>query len=879
VGSLKVLERRKGRGWIEIWVNTGLVMMGCLMGGTTSGSAQDDLALTALKKATAYLEVSGGWSSGTAFCISEEGYFMTCAHVLDGKSFGDKVKLSLEPGLPGERNLEATVIRVAAGLDLAILKVDEAGLSSLKIGDSSGLRETEDIVVAGFPLGDFLNSGKGAPAVTISTGKVTALRGEDGVIETVQVDAELNPGNSGGPVINAKGEVVGVAVSTIVGTRLNFAISTARMELLMHSPRVDVSEPERIGFKARHEKASIGVILDFLRKPEQPPALRAWFIGASSGEREVEVRESREGAYEVEGVPVAIDAAGVAKYLRCELIKEAGTARHTQTCEILDGTLKVNGQEIELSKVSLVLPARGVVLGHDGNEISGSIEGLNQLQRIWQGRVEVLDGSNYDAVALRPTRALQEEVTFRIEVKGPGYVTNVRGVLPLEEGESTVISFGDARRPPFVPSREGEETFPGERVEVAMEGEIQDVGWGGGGRYVAAYLRDLRRLEVVDCVMGAIVGTVPVVGEDAVFGIGARELLVAEGNRVTRWRLNPFGKVGEPVSWVPGRIHHLSVGHSATQVVGVHSDVLDGAGLFRFELRDIEDGRLLAIEPINAKLGKAVHIRASAEGYVHGMFENTRPSAEARLYYPSGAELKEERAMEAGWLTPGPDGQLFYTAGGWVGIRGYEQLRTTTWESHALFPTTVNGLAGRLPAIDPKGQGLDGAPMLDLVDPIGERVLLPDWIEFPEFDSKSMAVSRTFLREDPLTWDKRIFCSPQLGIVATVPLAGRSVVIRKVDVWEALREQGVEFIMVTASVPVHLEAGTELNAELSAETSSTNVLEYELVQGPEGMLVSKTGELTWDVPKSASGSLQAVLVRIHSAEGREDLWSHEFSVK
>ncbi len=68
----------------------------------------------------------------------------------------------------------------------------------------------------GFPFGKALSTTKGNPAVTVGKASVSSLRtGPDGGLAYVQIDGNLNPGNSGGPVVDAKGRLVGVAVATI----------------------------------------------------------------------------------------------------------------------------------------------------------------------------------------------------------------------------------------------------------------------------------------------------------------------------------------------------------------------------------------------------------------------------------------------------------------------------------------------------------------------------------------------------------------------------------------------------------------------------------------------------------------------------------------
>ena len=71
----------------------------------------------------------------------------------------------------------------------------------------SKLRETESLYIAGFPFGKAMGDGKKNPAISITPGAVSALRmGADDVLDVIQLNGDLNPGNSGGPIVSRKGD-------------------------------------------------------------------------------------------------------------------------------------------------------------------------------------------------------------------------------------------------------------------------------------------------------------------------------------------------------------------------------------------------------------------------------------------------------------------------------------------------------------------------------------------------------------------------------------------------------------------------------------------------------------------------------------------------
>ncbi len=143
-------------------------------------------------------------SSGSGIILTEDGYILTNAHVVDGAK-----KLSV--GFYGDGESEAVIVGIDKKSDLAVVKVNKKGLSPAQIGTSSTLEIGEEVALAGAG-GGFEN--------TVTYGHVTGLGREidtdyisSSTITCIQSDAALNPGNSGGALVNMYGQVVGVAVA------------------------------------------------------------------------------------------------------------------------------------------------------------------------------------------------------------------------------------------------------------------------------------------------------------------------------------------------------------------------------------------------------------------------------------------------------------------------------------------------------------------------------------------------------------------------------------------------------------------------------------------------------------------------------------------
>ncbi len=134
---------------------------------------------------------------GSGFIISPDGYILTNAHVVKGATDVD-VKLT------DRREFKAKVVGTDPRTDVALLKVDASGLPTLQMGDPAKVKVGQWVVAVGSPFG-FENS----VTAGIVSGKSRALPG-DSYVPFIQTDVAVNPGNSGGPLFNTEGQVVGI---------------------------------------------------------------------------------------------------------------------------------------------------------------------------------------------------------------------------------------------------------------------------------------------------------------------------------------------------------------------------------------------------------------------------------------------------------------------------------------------------------------------------------------------------------------------------------------------------------------------------------------------------------------------------------------------
>ncbi len=163
-----------------------------------------------------------GAISGTGFIISSDGYILTNNHVVE-KAYKENLKVTVM--LYDGTEYEARIVGVEGdNNDIAVLKIEASGLNAATLGNSDEMKVGESVYLVGNPLGEL--------TYTMTAGIISALDREiaaeqDASVNMFQLDAAVNSGNSGGPVYNSRGQVIGVVTAKYKSTGvegLGFAI-------------------------------------------------------------------------------------------------------------------------------------------------------------------------------------------------------------------------------------------------------------------------------------------------------------------------------------------------------------------------------------------------------------------------------------------------------------------------------------------------------------------------------------------------------------------------------------------------------------------------------------------------------------------------------
>ena len=193
-----------------------------------------------------FYRMKGG---GSGVIYSKDGYIITNKHVVD---FADKILVTL----PDKREYKARKIGTDPSTDLAVIKIDETNLPVIEIADSDKSRLGQWVLAIGNPF-DFLTSTVTAGIISAKGRDINIISDDRALEEFIQTDAAVNPGNSGGALVDSEGKLLGIttAIATPTGTYAgySFAIPSNLMKKvvdLIIENRSDLNEKPTLGVSA-----------------------------------------------------------------------------------------------------------------------------------------------------------------------------------------------------------------------------------------------------------------------------------------------------------------------------------------------------------------------------------------------------------------------------------------------------------------------------------------------------------------------------------------------------------------------------------------------------------------------------------------------------
>ncbi len=399
--------------------------------------------VSAAKAATALVVLPGESGFATAFCVDSAGYFITNYHVVKDLEAGAHLTLVLNAGQDDEKSVSATSIRTDQEDDLAIVKAEgTASFAALPLSANDELVETQGVTVLGYPFGTALALEKSArPSVSVNLAHVSSLRKTKGKLQLIQLDSQLNPGNSGGPVIDDKGTVVGVVSSGVRAAGINFAVPASKMAALLDRPELSFTPPVILDDKI-HEPVALSIRAVPFGKPRPDLAIEVALSTPDGGERTFLAQSgSEKGLFTARVVPVPPRPANA---LPAVLTFSGGSIR----CWVDDQTIRLDNQTFKLSSLDqLEFRATGTsVKSHDGSTVKGTTLSMTPLTARFGAYTLQVDATKAMSLIIGAIEKGTPSVSYRIVAKSKGAVIGeLKGML-LGEGE--VVASAEAPAAP-----------------------------------------------------------------------------------------------------------------------------------------------------------------------------------------------------------------------------------------------------------------------------------------------------------------------------------------------------------------------------------------------------------------------------------------------
>ena len=826
------------------------------------------------KAATAYVELSA--RAGTAFCLHASGLFITNEHVTHDAG-SREITLVLHPGETTERVLHAKVIRQDAQLDLALLRVEGSEtFTPLRLGSNEDVTELMDVVTLGFPFGRaFAGRRQQYPSISVNVHHVSSLRRDEGELDRIQLDSGLNPGNSGGPVLDQQGRVVGLIQAGVFGGNLNFAIPVGQIQRFLARPDIRFAPPE-ITVADLSRPATFEATIVPLLPAKDPLNVELSLRAGDQPERRYPMEASGQ-TYRATAVPLPAAGPG-----RLRLTISYGTDSVSGT--VVDRSFRVGKREITFAEVRDLHPgAKGEATLRDGNHVEGAISGLDDVP-VRLGDMEVrFDLGKASEARIEPP-ATVDAVSCAIVVRGGGKEVARASETIFVKGAVSVAAADRASvaAPPLTGTQP---------IVKPLPASVADLVIGGNGRYLIMHLPKVGKLAVFDTVQRRM-QYVSLPDDNVKIAAGMEKLIVVlpNENLVQRWNLADLKRETSAAVNLKGMIKAACMGCASNGPLLMHVASGDRFGMQRtppFVLLSVQ-----TLKPLEAEINvqtmsiimgpEGLRLRASPDGSVFGVWQSRSSPQGLGVMVHTGSELKARYEHTSPvFIVPGADGKVLYTGIGRFTseLKSMEDTPVSNqrvWMLPAIggdyYMTVKSPHQDRQPAFSPGvHQQVEEKATLSF-QLIGESRALATLTDIPVVQQPQWGQS------EGLSPDQRLLFLPAAKMLVSIPLSDDRLILRPFDIDEAMERSGVDYLLVTSRPPTKAFKGGTFNYQIKVK-SRKGGLKYSLESGPAGMTVSETGKVTWPVPTEPTEDDVTVIVNIRNAAGQERFHTFTLSVR
>ena len=818
--------------------------------------------LAAAKSATAFVLTSHG--SGTAFCISDSGIFVTCDHVVDNAR-ADSIEVVLSPSGKDEKRYPAKVIRRMKGVDIAILKVSlDRKVPVLKLGAVTDLFETEQLYAFGYPFGkDLAVDAKSPPSISVNVGRLSALRQKDGVLEAIQLDAQVNPGNSGGPVLDPEGNVVGIIQSGVPGSGVNFATPISLLTKEITTPVITIAAPN-VDARRQSEPVEFAVAVDWLL-PTKEETRVAIEVHTAGQPRKVDAEKGQDGKYRAR---IALfppkDKTEKAK-LRVTVDFETGKISGT----VADFNISISGKPKALREIGSIRRAPGETNFTADGKPAGPLPELAALAIDVGGTVLTVDARKASGIEIQKPSVDTPSISYQ------AIVTLADG-RTLSSDEKTLVISSASGPAPQSPVLAGKVDLPGVR-EISLPAPISDVVAAQDGRALLLQMKESKKLAVFDVLDLKIRGYINLDEDDALVAAGSRYILVVcpKQSVIERYSVETLQRE-KTTSNTFGDITSITMGRSSPTIAMMISS---GSSPFNSKIMAYDAERMTVVSTADSNISVKMNnpnafVRASADGRTYGLCRRgVSPTGFTVLTYRDNEFSEFYEHVSLGLLVPNADGTQIFTSQGGLFTNKFVPIikGNGSWaEGVTYLPSYHPMYFLGVPYDLLPGPEKKKAKTISIYLSGTNQALLQLSEEFKEMQTGRQEAGR--MNQDPITMDKRYHFFPQLDVLLTIPPTNDKIVAHPLNIRQILDEKGIDYLYVTSIAPLG-KVATPYRFKLEAASKAGGV-KFSLQSGPTGLTISSDGAVAWNAP--AKPAEETVIVSLKDGSGQEAL--HTFRI-
>ena len=828
---------------------------------------QDRKLIEVGKSASCMIELPSKKGYATAFCIHANGLFLTNQHAVDRKKIGDTVNLIMNLGSDKQVVLPAKIIRQDAKVDLALLKCEgsRSEFAYLKLAQIPSSFENLNVTAFGFPYD--------GGTVSESVGKVTSVRRERKGPHLLRLDLFLNCGNSGGPVLNDSGELVGVVNFGLPQTTVSFAISIETVTQFLTTPDVAANVP-LVNASSLTLPKEVEVLLTPFTGELPEATVEFWLYKGNDEPKRFDLVKKSTNRYSgvVLGTTQA-DLYGKFKF-------KSGSIEAT----IKNEKIKWDGQEVSVSDLSSI----------DVNQESGGDAEVtfangqkkkipvNELPTLridlgnYPASVNLAKASHFEVVKT----AVDASMSYVIIVKNAGkeiYRSNSTKAMEItskkavEDVSKAVASANNDVAVESSPRVRKPTPLPDGAVTIPMPGKITDVAQAHAGDYLLITLGTEKKLVIIDIAKATIAETLPL-STDEVSVTGTNDHLVVldhSRNLLERYSLNGFKRETAIKPPFSGVIKSITAGSATQGPLLVHkaegTDVLSKASFIAVDLKTFQElprnGQFSARFTVMRDM---VSVRASSNGRIFGMWATNQSPEGIQVLALMGKQMVAVYEHEsAGYVVPSVDGAHLFTASRGVYTAGLKKL--TMKDPKSVEAPCVPTSHPRFYLSVPDGQSGQFKGRKPGIHELGSKTAL---LDLPELGLGRASGDEGRSARQGLSLDQRIYLNMAQNRLITVPFANSSVILQEYDFNKELKESGKDYFFVSSKPNRMFALGKLYTYQIAGETNASHV-KYEIASGPEKMEITPTGKVTWNVPPDFKNESVDLIISLSNGEAMQ----------